>query len=103
MLGGRISLFGHFTGIFTGFLFTREFFSFIFKSSFIQFVEEKIMLKVFGKYQSFVKLTSESYLNDQSHLQIMKTIKRDIQETIKKLMNKCKKSNDTNDETILPI
>ena len=92
----NISLFGHFGGIFIGFLFTREFFSFIFNSPFI-LVIEKILKKIFGKCSLFIEIPQES-LNSQSHIEIMNTMKNDIINQFKK----CKRSSSSN-ENELPI
>ena len=96
LIGERVSFLGHSTGILTGFLFTREFFSWIFKSPLFTLIEN-LMKKIFGKISLFVAFDSEKELNNQSHLEIMHEIKSDL----KNLFGKCKKSSEN--DSSLPI
>ena len=96
LLGQKVSLLGHSTGIITGFLYTREFFSWIFQSFLFNFCE-KILMKIFGKLTLFISFDNEKKLNNQSHIEILHEIKNDL----KNIFAKCKKSADN--ENSLPI
>ena len=95
LLGQRISLLGHSTGIITGFLFTREFFTWIFSSRVITWIDSFLM-KIFGKLSLFVELDNEKVLNTQEHVEILYEMKQDI----KGVFSKCRKQSN---DPILPI